>query len=243
MGASAAALELGASELGTNIAMRPLLPLIGSAVEAAAPFAAPVAGGAACIFCAVNLGQRIYQGPVTGTFGNIPFAYQGQRAISNIGGIANLGPTTFFFNNTRGWANPTTATNGSPTGNPAPSPSPSPFARPNPFGNPNPSPTATPEPNSCPCLVRFGMPETAQDLRNQANAAQNNGFPYGVSTKLVTKISGSDRFNRWAPLSQVQSTFPGTRQTGERLTHFTVVFPRTVDQDIANIFNTVFTHH
>ena len=95
--------------------------------------------------------------------------------------------------------------------------------------------------NPCPCLVRFGLSsETAEGLKEDADRPSPPGYPYGVSTKLVKKISGSDRRHRWAPRSVVEKAFPGTRQTGSRDNHYTVALPKPVNQNVANTFNKIF---
>src|SRR5436853_1620018 len=46
-------------------------------------------------------------------------------------------------------------------------------------------------------LVRLGKgPETAEQLAADAARAEANGFPHGVSTKRVNRVSGTDRANR-----------------------------------------------
>ena len=94
--------------------------------------------------------------------------------------------------------------------------------------------------NPCPCLIRFGE-DDMEKLKTDAENAEAKGYPYGVSTKYVKKLSGSDKKSRWAPLAEVQGIFVGTRQTGNRPDHYTVVFPAPVNQKITDTFNSLFT--
>lgn len=89
-------------------------------------------------------------------------------------------------------------------------------------------------------LVRFGPgPETAEQLAADAARAEANGLPHGVSTKQVTRVSGSDRAHRSAPAAQVQKHFKVT-QTGRNPKHHTVHLPKPVTHKVADRFNKVF---
>jgi RHS repeat-associated protein len=89
-------------------------------------------------------------------------------------------------------------------------------------------------------LVRFGKgPETAQELATQAAAAEKAGFPHGVSTKLVKRVSGTDKANRSAPMEEVKKEFV-VEQTGKNKNHHTVHLPKPVTQKVADKFNRVF---
>jgi len=97
-----------------------------------------------------------------------------------------------------------------------------------------------PIPNGGQYLVRFGPgPESAESLGAEAANAQAHGFPHGVSTKLVDRISGTDRQNRYAPLSAVQSAFP-VQQTGANPRHHTVLLPNPMNLEAASKFNSIF---
>ena len=51
--------------------------------------------------------------------------------------------------------------------------------------------------NTGECLVRFGQAaETAQQLADDAARAVANGFPHGISTKLVARVTGSDKLHK-----------------------------------------------
>ena len=90
-------------------------------------------------------------------------------------------------------------------------------------------------------LVRFGQgPESAARLGTQAAAAEAAGLPHGVSTRLVTRVSASLLVgNRIAPLSVVEAQFPVV-QTGANPNHYTVVLPKPVTEETAEIFNGIF---
>ena len=89
-------------------------------------------------------------------------------------------------------------------------------------------------------LVRFGSgPETAQQLGTQAASAEAAGFPHGVSTKLVNRVSGTDAAHRSAPVNEVQQEF-AVQQTGRNKNHHTVILPKPVTRETADKFNNVF---
>jgi hypothetical protein len=85
-------------------------------------------------------------------------------------------------------------------------------------------------------LTRYGRdPETAEELARQAAAAESAIGIHGVSTRLNTARRGKK-----ALLADVESAFPGTRQSGNDPQHFTVVLPKPVTQEIADQFNELF---
>jgi RHS repeat-associated protein len=89
-------------------------------------------------------------------------------------------------------------------------------------------------------LVRFGKgPETTKQLADDAANAEKHGFPHGVSTKQVDRVSGSDKKHRSAPRSEVEKHFK-VEQTGKNPAHHTVHLPKPVTQDVADKFNQVF---
>jgi RHS repeat-associated protein len=88
-------------------------------------------------------------------------------------------------------------------------------------------------------LVRFGEAEGAEQLAARAAQAAGEGFPHGVSTKWVERITGSDKRNRWAPVSEVQKHFK-VEQTGSKLWHHTVHLPNPVTAGVADLFNSIF---
>ena len=94
--------------------------------------------------------------------------------------------------------------------------------------------------NAEPCLVRFGQEiESVSKLASDAARAVRNGFPHGVSTKLVERISGSDKLHKYATLAEVEAAFV-VEQTGSKLTHYTVHLPDPVTDEVASLFNLIF---
>jgi hypothetical protein len=94
--------------------------------------------------------------------------------------------------------------------------------------------------NAGPCLVRFGQEiESASQLASDAARAVRNGFPHGVSTTLVERISGSDKLHKFATLAEVQAAFV-VEQTGSKLAHYTVHLPHPVTDEVASLFNSIF---
>lgn len=90
-------------------------------------------------------------------------------------------------------------------------------------------------------LVRFGPgPETPESLAADAAKAESAGFPHGVSTRLKPRISGTDKEHRSAPVCEVKECFD-VKQTGKDPRHHTVVLPKPVTQEIADLFNALFT--
>jgi hypothetical protein len=89
-------------------------------------------------------------------------------------------------------------------------------------------------------LVRFGKgPESAESLAADAARAEAAGFPHGVSTKQVGRVSGSDTAHRTARRSDVEQRFV-VEQTGKNPAHHTVHLSKPVTQDVADMFNAVF---
>ena len=89
-------------------------------------------------------------------------------------------------------------------------------------------------------LVRFGKgPETSKQLAADAARAEAAGFPHGVSTKLVNRVSGSDKAHRSAPKAEVEKHFR-VEQTGKNPSHHTVRLPKPVTRAVADKFNKVF---
>ncbi|MCP3996960.1 MAG: hypothetical protein GY722_18140 [bacterium] len=89
-------------------------------------------------------------------------------------------------------------------------------------------------------LVRFGKgAETASQLGADAARAEAAGFPHGVSTKLVRRLSGSDKAHRSALKSDVERRFV-VEQTGRNPSHHTVHLPKPVTETIAEFFSSVF---
>ena len=92
-----------------------------------------------------------------------------------------------------------------------------------------------------PYLVRFGKgPESAETLAADAAKAEAHGFPHGVSTKQVGRISGSDKGHRAALKSDVEAYFR-VQQTGRNPAHHTVHLPKPVTPEVADRFNGLFT--
>jgi hypothetical protein len=86
-------------------------------------------------------------------------------------------------------------------------------------------------------LFRFGLePETVQELALQAAAAENRGFPHGVSV-----FSRSDRPDRvTASVEDVEEKF-ALHKTGVNPFHFTIELPKPVTQSVADLFNGLFS--
>ena len=89
-------------------------------------------------------------------------------------------------------------------------------------------------------LVRFGKgPETAEQLAEQAAAAEASGLPHGVSTRLKDRVSGSDKAHRSTTKKKVEEVF-NVEQTGKDPRHHTVILPKPVTEETADQFNKVF---
>jgi hypothetical protein len=89
-------------------------------------------------------------------------------------------------------------------------------------------------------LVRFGAnSETVEQLAADAARAEANGFPHGVSTKQVDRVSGSDKKHRSALKAEVEKYFK-VQQTGKNPSHHTVHLPNPVTQTTAAQFNRLF---
>ena len=69
--------------------------------------------------------------------------------------------------------------------------------------------------------------------------AEKKGFPHGVSTKLVDRVSGSDKKHRSAPIEQVRAHFQ-VEQTGNNPKHYTVHLPKPMTPASTEEFNKVF---
>ncbi|MCP3974181.1 MAG: RHS repeat protein, partial [bacterium] len=109
----------------------------------------------------------------------------------------------------------------------------------------NPSPPFPPGLDRCDrsrYLVRFGAgPESKERLAKESALAESRNLPHGVSTALRKRISGTDLTHKSARLSVARSVFPGTRQTGKKKSHYTVVLPNPVTDGVAALFNLTFT--
>ncbi|KMQ61893.1 hypothetical protein ACM40_06105 [Chryseobacterium sp. BLS98] len=89
-------------------------------------------------------------------------------------------------------------------------------------------------------LVRFGQEaETLESLARQAQAAEDAGFPHGVSTMLKDKVKGSDLSHKSALKSTVESFFE-VEQTGNKPRHHTVILPKPVTPEVTQKFNEIF---
>jgi len=96
----------------------------------------------------------------------------------------------------------------------------------------------------CGHLVRFipkdSTGETAAKLAEDAARAETKGFGHGVSTMLKDKISGSDKRNLSALYEDAAKVF-NIRKTGSNPKHYTVDVPKPVTQEVADLFNSVFS--
>ena len=91
-------------------------------------------------------------------------------------------------------------------------------------------------------LIRFGTEEeTLESLAEQAAAAEENGFPHGVSTKRkkTKKLKSSDKKHKTAKRSDAEGEFEVT-QTGGNKDHHTVHLPKPVTQEVVDKFNKTF---
>lgn len=95
--------------------------------------------------------------------------------------------------------------------------------------------------NQCgPFLKRMGKgPETLKTLTEQSAKAEANGFPHGVSTKLINKIARNDNVHRVVPKTEVEKIFRAP-QTGLDPYHHTVELPKPITQEIVDLFNKLF---
>lgn len=85
-------------------------------------------------------------------------------------------------------------------------------------------------------LYRFGLePESAEKLGAEARAAEENGYPHGVST--FTYSTREDAAS--AIRTEVERHF-GVVQTARNPKHHTVVLPTEVTDDVAELFNRLF---
>ena len=85
-------------------------------------------------------------------------------------------------------------------------------------------------------LFRFGLdPETIEELALQAAAAENRGFPHGVSA-----FSRSDRPDSVsASAAEIEEKF-ALHKTGANPFHYTIELPKPVTQEVADLFNGLF---
>jgi RHS repeat-associated protein len=197
--------------LGDTINFRPLIPTIvqgtatvtGAGAGAIAGPGAAVVGGCliGALFC-----QRLGLGPTAGNFGNIPFTYGGQRAISNTGGISFFPRTSYNFRDTTGLTTATIGTTTTTTEEASPTPTPSPYGtpRPNPF---RPTPTPTPRRyNLALGLMPYVFKLIDQNTKTYQQAA---GTPVWTYNDFVRVANGSQmirftlegfdttRYNNW----------------------------------------------
>lgn len=96
---------------------------------------------------------------------------------------------------------------------------------------------STPGDPNDPKLTRYGTDkESAARLGRKAEEAEKAGLPHGVSTTTNPKPGqpGST-----ASKSDVEKHFP-VQQTGNAPNHHTVVLPKPVTQQIADLFNKLF---
>jgi hypothetical protein len=86
-------------------------------------------------------------------------------------------------------------------------------------------------------LVRFGPPDDKERLKSQSAAAEKNpDFGHGVSTKMKRKVGGNERA---ALLSDVAKVFK-VKKTGKDPTHYTVILPKPVNEEVTKKFNELF---
>jgi RHS repeat-associated protein len=89
-------------------------------------------------------------------------------------------------------------------------------------------------------LVRFGQEaETTESLAKQAQAAEDAGFPHGISTMLKDKIKGNDLNHKNAFMSTVEKSFK-VLQTGNNKRHHTVILPKPVTSKVTEEINRIF---
>ena len=92
-------------------------------------------------------------------------------------------------------------------------------------------------------LVRRGEnAESAEKLQSDAtNAEQNPRFGHGVSTSLKSRISGTDKNNRSALVSDVAKIFTvKPTPTLSDPNHVTVILPKPVTKEVEAKFNSLF---
>ena len=74
-----------------------------------------------------------------------------------------------------------------------------------------------------------------------AQAEKNPRFGHGVSTTLRFRISGNDKDHRSALLVDVIKFFRiNPSPTNRDPNHVTVILPKPVTQEVANMFNSLF---
>jgi hypothetical protein len=89
-------------------------------------------------------------------------------------------------------------------------------------------------------LVRFGQEaETTESSAKQAQAAEDAGFPHGISTMLKDKIKGNDLNHKSAFMSTVEKSFK-VLQTGNNKRHHTVILPKPVTSKVTEEINRIF---
>ena len=102
-------------------------------------------------------------------------------------------------------------------------------------GDNSPTPNTRDKTKKPKMLYRFGFDwEFASDLETQAQAAEANGFPHGVSTFSKRPSNRTDVEE--SPFDVVAGQFP-VEKTGGNPFHYTVVLPSPVTDDAANRFN------
>lgn len=75
-----------------------------------------------------------------------------------------------------------------------------------------------------------------EKLRTDVALAEANGFPYGVSVLL---FNSAPLGSRSSPIPIATAAFE-IQKTGNRPNHYTVVFPKPLNQSTVNLFNTIF---
>lgn len=91
------------------------------------------------------------------------------------------------------------------------------------------------EGEGCKKLVRYGSPDSAQKLADDAAAAEKVLGHHGVSTVLRKP---PDFPHGQADFDAVAAVFPVVKTGGRG--HYTVVLPKPVTQEVADLFNSVF---
>ena len=101
-----------------------------------------------------------------------------------------------------------------------------------------PDPTSKP-PNDSKVLFRFGGPKNLEEMQAQAEQAEKGGFGYGVSTldRLPKKYQDD---HGWATVGDLLNAGFGVKKTGKNPHHYTVTFPRKLDEGMVARFNALF---
>ena len=85
-------------------------------------------------------------------------------------------------------------------------------------------------------LVRYGSPDTAEKLAADAAKAEANIGYHGVSAML----RNPPRFpHRQAEFGEAANVFRIVK-TGKDPSHYTVILPKPVTQEVADLFNSIF---